>query len=105
MQLSQILTEDRIVVDANGGRVTSKPRALKLLAELLAPTIGVEASRIEELLAEREELQSTAIGDGVAIPHTAMDDIGGRAAALLLVPKGLEFAAVDGAPAQIIFGV
>jgi PTS system nitrogen regulatory IIA component len=105
MQLSNVLSEGRIIVDRDGARVKTKATALHLLAELLAPAVGVDVQAVEQLLAEREQLQSTAIGDGVAIPHTAIDHTDARAAALLLCPKGLDFDAIDGAPAHIIFGV
>jgi PTS system nitrogen regulatory IIA component len=105
MQLSALLPENRIVVDTAGERVSDKASAIRMLAELLAPTLSVEASQVEQLLLERERLQSTAIGEGVAIPHAAMDNISNRAAALLLCPLGVEFDSLDGEPARIIFGV
>ena len=105
MQLSSILRESRIIVDPVGDRVISKASALRLLGELLAPSVGTTSDEVERLLLEREQLQSTAIGDGVAIPHAAMDNISSRAAALLLCPQGVEFDTLDGEPARIIFGV
>lgn len=105
MQLSNILPEERIVVDDAGHHVTSKAKAIRMLAELLAPGLDVEPEEVEQLLLEREQLQSTAIGEGVAIPHAAMDNISHRAAALLLCPQGVEFDSLDGEPARIIFGV
>ena len=54
---------------------------------------------------EREKLQSTGIGDGVAIPHCALDTADSQALALLLCPRGVEFEAIDGEPVEIVFGV
>jgi len=105
MQLGNILPLNHILIDADGSRVTSKPIAIRLLAEFLAPTLAQEASEVERLLLERERLQTTAIGEGVAIPHAAMDSVTTRSAALLLCPKGVAFDSLDGEPAQIIFGV
>ncbi|HTM45375.1 MAG TPA: PTS sugar transporter subunit IIA [Polyangiaceae bacterium] len=105
MQLSAILPEERIVVDPSGRRVTDKASAIRLLAELLAPALHTDAQEVERMLLEREQLQSTAIGEGVAIPHAAMDAIADRAAALVLCPQGVEFDSLDGQPAQIILGV
>jgi PTS system nitrogen regulatory IIA component len=57
------------------------------------------------LFAERERLQSTGIGDGVAIPHTSLEAATRRAAALVLSNKGLPFDAIDGANVHIVLGV
>src|SRR5688500_5999823 len=54
---------------------------------------------------ERERLQSTGIGDGVAIPHTSVESAAGQAAALLLCRHGIPFEAIAGADVRIIFGV
>lgn len=105
MRLIEILPSERILVDSNGGVVQSKSDALRVLAHLLAPAVGVEEETVEHLLADRERLQSTGIGDGVAIPHASVDSAPGQAAALLLCPQGVPFDAIDGNDVKIIFGV
>jgi PTS system nitrogen regulatory IIA component len=104
MRLSDMLTAQRIFVDANGS-VPDKRAALRRLASYIAPVVGTEVDALEEALAERERLQSTGIGEGVAIPHTSVDSAGGQAAALILCPRGVPFDAIDGENVQIIFGV
>ena len=104
-RLTDILTETRILVDSDGGFVHDKTDALRLLASLLAPAVGTDKQTIEQLLAERERLQSTGIGDGVAIPHTSVESAPAQAAALLLCPRGVPFDAIDGESVSIIFGV
>jgi PTS system nitrogen regulatory IIA component len=105
MRLCEILSVERIVVDEDGGFVRNKPEALRVLAELLSPALGIDKAHVEALLLERERLQSTGIGDGVAIPHTAVDEAESQAAALVLVPRGIDFEAIDGERVNIIFGV
>ncbi|HLV20155.1 MAG TPA: PTS sugar transporter subunit IIA [Polyangiaceae bacterium] len=105
MRLTDILPADRILVDADGAVVQDKQAALRLLAHLLAPAVGAERAVVEEVLAERERLQSTGIGDGVAIPHASMEAAPRQAAALLLCPGGVPFDALDGEAVTIIFGV
>lgn len=104
MRLSEMLAAQRIHVDASG-TVSDKKEALRLLAEFIAPVVGSDQQVLEEALAERERLQSTGIGDGVAIPHTAVDSAPGQAAALILCPKGVAFDSIDGEDVNIIFGV
>lgn len=105
MQLTDILTVDRILVDSDGGFVQDKGDALRILAHMLAPVVGADHATIENLLTERERLQSTGIGDGVAIPHTSIEAAPGQSAALLVCPLGVPFDAIDGAKVNIVFGV
>jgi PTS system nitrogen regulatory IIA component len=59
-----------------------------------------------EHLEERERLGSTGFGRGVAIPHARMPNIGGRpVAALLKLRHPADFAAADGMPVDIVFGL
>ena len=64
-----------------------------------------DAAEVERVLAEREALQSTGIGEGVAIPHGALPDVVSQCAALLLVPDGLDFSSIDARDVQILFAV
>ncbi|MGC4069301.1 MAG: PTS sugar transporter subunit IIA [Polyangiaceae bacterium] len=105
MRLSDILSEQRVLVDVDGTAVVSKDQALKQLGSLLSAAIGITDAEVYRLLLEREKLQSTGIGDSVAIPHASTDDAPGQAAALVVCPGGIEFEAIDGAPVRIIFGV
>ena len=105
MRLCEILSVERILVDGDGSTVRDKPSALKVLGQLLAPALAIDASHLAALLMERERLQSTGIGDGVAIPHTAVEEAESQAAALLLCPRGIAFDAIDGGKVNIIFGV
>jgi len=104
MRLCDILTVDRIRVDGDA-QIRDKAAAIRVLSELLSSAVGVEQQTLERLLMERERLQSTGIGDGVAIPHTSVDTAPGQAAALVLCRHGVPFEAIDGADVNIIFGV
>lgn len=105
MRLTEILSVDRIVVDPSGAIVSDKNQVLAELGRLLAIGTEVTPQQIEAQLAEREKLQSTGIGDGVAIPHTSLEAFSSQCAALILVQKGIEFESIDGDPARIVFGV
>jgi len=105
MRLSDILPIQRVVVDPNGSMIPTKEAALKLLADLIAPALSADSDLVFRLLIDRENLQSTGIGDGVAIPHASAETAIGQAAALLLCPQGVPFEAIDGCPAKIVFGV
>ncbi len=104
MRLSDIITSDRILVDREG-KLPSKAEALRALSQLLGGAVSAPEDEVLALLLEREQLQSTGIGDGVAIPHSALEHADAQAAALLLFPSGIDFDAIDGKPVHIVFGV
>jgi PTS system nitrogen regulatory IIA component len=104
MRLSDIITSDRIVVDRQGA-LPNKAEALRALSGLLGSAVGAPQEEVLALLLEREQLQSTGIGEGVAIPHSALEHAEAQAAALLLFPQGIDFDAIDGQPVHIVFGV
>ena len=105
MRLCEIISSDRIVVDPKRAVVRDKAAALGLLGELLAPAVGLSAREVTERLEEREQLQSTGIGEGIAIPHTSFEGVTAHTGALLLCKAGIDFDAIDGSKVTIIFGV
>jgi PTS system nitrogen regulatory IIA component len=107
--LTDLLTAARVSVRPSSANL-DKAEALKLLASLLAEGIGegrerVDPEKVERVLVEREALQSTGIGDGVAIPHGALAEVDGQIAALLIVPEGLDFDAIDGNKVNLLFAL
>jgi nitrogen PTS system EIIA component len=60
-------------------------------------------NKIIEGLMAREALGSTAIGQGIAIPHTKSDTVSNLVAALAISKKGVNFDSLDGEPAHIFF--
>lgn len=105
MRITNILPVERIFVDAGEGTIQGKSDALRILSELLSPALACERETLESLFAERERLQSTGIGDGVAIPHTSVEAAATRAAGLVVSRKGIPFDSIDGGPVHIVLGV
>jgi PTS system nitrogen regulatory IIA component len=110
MHLTDLLTADRVAIERPNGAVSKaaafdKPQSLTVLARLLAQGTKVSARDIEQVLVDREALQSTGIGEGVAIPHGALTQLDQQCAALLIVPDGVDFAAIDGTKVNILFAV
>lgn len=81
------------------------------LAEVVTNLVsaGLLEASLEEItlrvLTSREELASTGIGMGVAIPHVKIDGISEAICCLSVHPEGLDWAAVDGGPVQVLFTV
>jgi PTS system nitrogen regulatory IIA component len=107
MQLTDLLSADRVAIERAGAKAGNftKPHAIALLSRLLASGTGLSPESVEQVLAEREQLQSTGIGEGVAIPHGAMAQLEKQCAALLIVPDGVEFQAIDGDKVTLLFAV
>src|SRR5262249_44529212 len=66
---------------------------------------GIAENEVERVLLEREALQSTGIGEGVAIPHGALSDLDVQCGSVLLVPSGVAFDAIDGQDVTILVAV
>ena len=64
---------------------------------------GVEAERLLQVLVERENLQSTGIGDGVAIPHGKLPGLSRLLAGFARSPRGVDFESIDGQPTYLFF--
>lgn len=101
MSITEILTLARVLPEL---RATDKETALRELAELIssaAPAAGVE--QIFAILRERERLNSTAIGDGIAIPHGRLSGIENVVAGFARSTRGLDFDSVDRQPTHLFF--
>lgn len=106
MRVSDVLATQRVWVSGPGAAdIWDRAGALDRLSALLAPAAEVERAVIAEHLERRERLQTTGIGEGVAIPHCALSSVPRHLAALLLIPEGIDFQAIDRQPVRIVFGV
>ena len=94
MKIMDILVEDAVILDLG---VRAKREVLSEMANALAKVEPrVEASRLLEVLLEREALQSTGIGEGVAIPHGKMMGLDRLLASFARSREGIDFDSIDG---------
>ena len=98
--LFSIKPEAVAVVDA-----TDKQAILELLSETFAASYGLDAGEVLEHLQERERLGSTGFGRGVAIPHARISGVSRPVSVLLKLRQPADFAAADGLPVDIVFGL
>ena len=97
MRLTELLTEERVAVrHVDGQHPLDKKEVLRILSRMLATGARVDDNVVDRVLTEREQLQSTGIGEGVAIPHGALPQLESQCASLLVVPEGVDFVAIDG---------
>jgi len=93
VSFSAYLHLDRISLQNNA---SSKKRVFELLGELLAHDLGdITATQVSEGLIARERLGTTALGDGVAIPHCRVDNLDKVRSAIIKLEHAVDFDAPD----------
>jgi PTS system nitrogen regulatory IIA component len=101
MKITEILNADMVVPDVGG---TTKPQVLRELARPLAAKYrDLDLAAITAVLAERERLGSTAIGDGIAIPHGKMPGVKQILGIFGRHLRGVDFESLDGRPTHLFF--
>jgi mannitol/fructose-specific phosphotransferase system IIA component (Ntr-type) len=103
MKLSDFIVRDAIVV---GLKATEKEDAIReIVASLQRAGCFAEADMegITRAIMSREELGSTGIGNGVAVPHTRHQKVDRLIGTVAISHKGVNFAALDGEPVSILF--
>ncbi|MBW2543814.1 MAG: PTS sugar transporter subunit IIA [Deltaproteobacteria bacterium] len=101
MKIMDILVNDAVILNLGTG---SKREVLAEMADALAKVEPqIKADRLLEVLLEREALQSTGIGDGVAIPHGKMAGLDRLVATFARSREGIEFESIDREPTHHFF--
>jgi len=103
MKIMDFLSKKSILAELKS---TKKEDVIKELVDLLISSGDIDKSsraKVVESLNERESLGSTAIGQGIAIPHAKTDCVGKLVGAFALSKKGVDFDSLDGEPVYIFF--
>jgi PTS system nitrogen regulatory IIA component len=101
MKIEDILAED-LVIPALAAR--SKADVLQELAAAVSTRHPeLDRDRLVQALEDRERLNSTALGDGVAIPHGKLPGIKRVFAAFARSKAGVDFHSLDGKPTHLFF--
>ena len=101
MKISEILDKKAIKI---GMSAITKEDTLKELVKILAQIEDIgDPNGIVKALIERENLGSTGIGQGIAIPHGKTDKVKRLVAVLGISKNGVNFDALDGEPVYIFF--
>lgn len=103
MKLTDFVIREAILPNLN---VKTKEAAIRAMVESLASTAQLKVEDAEGVIAailKREELGSTGIGNGVAVPHTKHPSVERLVATVALAPEGVDFASLDGEDVFILF--
>lgn len=101
MRITELLKKESIEL---GVKVSGKEEAIDKLIGLMAAggRLNDKAGYKEGILA-REALGSTAVGEGIAIPHAKVAAVKEPGLAAMVVPDGVDYEAFDGSLANLIF--
>jgi PTS system nitrogen regulatory IIA component len=101
--ITEFLTPERVALDLHA---TSRKRLLEEVAALLMKgRAGLSRETVFQVLFERERLGSTAIGQGVALPHGRMNDLSEPIAAVARLHRPIDLDAPDQAPVDLVIAL
>ena len=84
-------------------KANNKKKVLQELAARAAELTGQNERAILEILLQREKLGSTAVGNGVAIPHGKLPKLGRLFGLFARLEKPVDYEALDSQPVDLVF--
>ena len=101
MRIVDLLSKDSITLNA---APKSKAEAIDMLVDLQVKG-GKIADReaYKKGILAREEMSSTAVGEGIAIPHAKSTAVKAPSLAAMTVPQGVDYEAMDDEPSNLLF--
>lgn len=101
IRITELLKKESIELGVN---VSSKEAAIdKLISLMEAGGRLKDRAGYKEGILAREALGSTAIGEGIAIPHAKVEAVREPGLAAMVVPEGVDYEAFDGSLAKLLF--
>ena len=94
MRITDLLKEQGIELNA---KVKDKSEAIEKLVDLMDKTGNLsDKNEYKKTVLAREELSTTGIGDGIAIPHAKSDLVSSLITMIAISPNGIDFDSLDG---------
>ena len=90
----QVLSEESLL---------SKKRVFERAAQAMGAALNLSSDNIYRALLAREKLGSTAIGEGIAIPHCRINECAEAAGCLVTLQEPIDFGSIDGRDVDVIF--
>ena len=100
MKIADFLSPSDVLIDV---AAADKQKLLSVLARKAGSNLDVLPDHVTAELQKREELGSTGVGGGVALPHARFHQVGKPAGMLARLRKPIDFDSVDGEPVDIVF--
>lgn len=101
MRIVDLLSKESIMLN---GTPKTKSEAIDMLVDLQVKSgkIADKAEYKKGILA-REQMSSTAVGEGIAIPHAKSTAVKSPSLAAMTVPSGVDYEALDEEPSNLLF--
>jgi nitrogen PTS system EIIA component len=100
MKISDFLAPVNVMLEV---RASDKVSLLRQLSSQAAAEVGLDPNEVSTQIAKREELGSTGVGSGVALPHARLAGLTAPFGFLVRLRRGIDFEAIDDQPVDIIF--
>jgi PTS system nitrogen regulatory IIA component len=100
MEIADLLSPDRVVL---GLAVRDKAGLLAELARRAGATLGIPPPAVVAALQAREQLGSTGLGRGFALPHTRLSGLSGFFGLFARLGRPIPFQAIDEKPVDLVF--
>ncbi|MBL4748220.1 MAG: PTS IIA-like nitrogen regulatory protein PtsN [Magnetovibrio sp.] len=100
MEISELMTVEAVEAKL---RVSSKKQALQELSKRAAEITGDHERAIFDVLMEREQLGTTGVGNGIAIPHGKLPSLNRLYGLFALLEKPIDFQSIDDQPVDLVF--
>lgn len=100
MKITNIITKQNIFLELE---VSSKKLLFKEISIIISKKENIKTNQILESLNEREKLGSTAIGNGIAIPHTKINGLKKIFSLFIKLNKPIDFSANDSKRVDLVF--
>jgi len=100
MKISDFLSPADVALDV---RESDKARLLQQLSSQAAAKVGLSANEVCTQIIKREELGSTGVGNGVALPHARLRELTTPFGLFARLRHGIDFEAIDSQPVNIVF--
>ena len=100
MKISDFLSSADVAID---GAFPDKQKLLSELSRKAGTKLDLPGERIFSELIKREDLGSTGVGGGVAIPHARLQQVAEPFGMFVRLKKPMEYDAIDGKPVDLVF--
>jgi nitrogen PTS system EIIA component len=100
MEIWDLLTPESVIAKL---RVANKRQALQEIARRAAALVGEDEHKVFETLLEREQLGTTGIGGGTAVPHGRLPNLTRPVGLFARLEKPVDFDAIDSQPVDLVF--
>lgn len=100
MDIKDFLSPENIVLDFGA---VGKAQLLAALSGKAASALDLPRDFVAQCVSDRDELGSTGIGGGVAIPHARFRELNRPFAVVARLKEPIDFEAIDGEPVDLVF--